>query len=100
MSDAWLDECAASTEDFRALIQNERRIELAFENHRYFDMRRWLMPLNEDITGVEITRNEDNTFSFTEKVVEQRKYSVENYYAPIPYAEISKNPNLVNNVGW
>lgn len=101
MSDAWLDECAAaSTEDFRDLIQNERRIELAFENHRYFDMRRWLMPLNEDITGVEITRNEDNTFSFTEKVVEQRKYSVENYYAPIPYAEISKNPNLVNNVGW
>ena len=73
---------------------------LAFENHRYFDMRRWLLPLDEDIYGVEITRNTDNTFSFKEKVVEHRKYGIANYYAPLPYAETSKNPNLVNNMGW
>ena len=100
MSDAWLDECAGGKDTFRALIQNERRLEFAFENHRYFDMRRWLLPLDEDICGVEITRNEDNTFSYREKVVEPRKYTVRDYYAPLPYAEISKNPNLVNNTGW
>ena len=100
MSDAWLDECAGGKDTFRALIQNERRLEFAFENHRYFDMRRWLLPLDEDVCGVEITRNEDNTFSYREKVVEPRKYTVRDYYAPLPYAEISKNPNLVNNTGW
>lgn len=100
MSDAWLDECAGGKDTFRALIQNERRLEFAFENHRYFDMRRWLLPLDEDVCGVEITRNEDNTFSYKEKVVEPRKYTVRDYYAPLPYAEISKNPNLVNNTGW
>lgn len=76
MSDAWLDECAGGKDTFRALIQNERRLEFAFENHRYFDMRRWLLPLDEDVCGVEITRNEDNTFSYREKVVEPRKYTV------------------------
>ena len=100
MSDTRLDECAGGKDTSRALIQNERRLEFAFENHRYFDMRRWLLPLDEDVCGVEITRNEDNTFSYKEKVVEPRKYTVRDYYAPLPYAEISKNPNLVNNTGW
>ena len=100
MDDTWLEECADDKDRFRALIQNERRLEFAFENHRYFDMRRWLLPLDEDIYGVEITRNTDNTFSFKEKVVEHRKYGIANYYAPLPYAETSKNPNLVNNMGW
>src|SRR5690606_28449406 len=43
----YIDEMAAMGKDaFRKIIQNERRIELAFENHRYFDMRRWVLPLN------------------------------------------------------
>ena len=51
----YLDEMAADKESFRELIQNERRLELAFENHRYYDMRRWLLPLNEPVRGVEVT---------------------------------------------
>src|SRR5690606_27230843 len=46
----YIDEIAAIGKDaFRILLQNERRIELAFENQRFFDMRRWLLPLNEDV---------------------------------------------------
>ena len=63
-------------------------------------MRRWLIPLDEDITGVFITRNTDGTFTFEERVVEKRKYEVKNYFAPLPYAELVKNRNLINNQGW
>lgn len=62
--DLYLDEMAQSKDSFRKLIQNERRLEFTFENHRYFDMRRWVLPLNEEVEGVAVTRNEDGTFSF------------------------------------
>src|SRR3546814_6950408 len=55
----FIDEMAAMGKDaFREVIQNERRIELAFENHRFFDMRRWLLPLNEEVSGIRIEKDE------------------------------------------
>ncbi len=42
-TDTYIDECT-TTDQMRELIQNERRLEFAFENHRFFDMRRWLLP--------------------------------------------------------
>ena len=98
--DLYLDEVAQSKDSFRKLIQNERRLEFAFENHRYFDMRRWVLPLNEEVEGVAVTRNEDGTFSFKVQKVEQRKYEVKNYFTPLPYSELEKNKNLINNQGW
>lgn len=77
-----------------------RRLEFTFENHRYFDMRRWVLPLNEEVEGVTVTRKEDGTFSFKVQKVEQRKYEVKNYFMPLPYAELEKNKNLMNNQGW
>ena len=44
--DPYVGEVAAAGKDeFRQLVQNERRIELCFENHRFFDIRRWMLPL-------------------------------------------------------
>lgn len=98
----YIDEVAALGKDeFRKLIQNERRIELAFENHRFYDMRRWLLPLNEPVTGMKIVKNADGTLSFEEVVVEQRKFDhIRYYYMPIPYNEQVKSADLVNNLGW
>lgn len=97
----YLDEMAASKESFRQLIQNERRLELAFENHRFYDMRRWLLPLNEGVRGVEVTRNGDVLHFNTTKEVESRNLNdIRCYYAPLPYKECVKNPNLINNLGW
>ena len=45
-------------------------------------------------------RQEDGTFSFKVQKVEQRKYEVKNYFMPLPYAELEKNKNLMNNQGW
>ncbi len=47
-------------ENFRELILNERRIEFAFKNMRYYDMRRWLMPLDETIRGYEVVKDNGN----------------------------------------
>lgn len=97
----YLDEMAESKDAFRSLIQNERRLELAFENHRYFDMRRWLLPLNEPVNGIEVTRDEQGGLSYEEREVEPRNMNeIKYYYLPLPNDELLKNRNLVNNLGW
>lgn len=97
----YLNEMASDKDSFRKLIQNERRIELAFENHRFFDIRRWLLPLNEGIRGITVTRDADSQLSYKEKQVEIRNMNdIRYYYLPIPYGELLKNKNLVNNMGW
>lgn len=98
----YVDEVAAlGKEAFRALILNERRLELAFENHRYFDIRRWVLPLNETVRGVKITKNADDSLTYEEVLVEERKFTdIKYYYSPLPYSELAKSPNLVNNIGW
>lgn len=56
-TDSYLEEQAAlGKEAFRNLIHNERRIELAFEGFRFWDMRRLNMPLNYTIKGVEVNK--------------------------------------------
>lgn len=100
-SDAYVNEVAGrGKEEFRKLIQNERRLELAFENHRYFDMRRWLLPLNEDVKGVSVMKD-GTSYVYSTKVVEARPFnSLKYYYLPLPYYELSKSEALVNNLGW
>ena len=100
---AYLDEIAPlGKEEFRKVIQNERRIELAFENHRYFDMRRWLLPLDEPIKGMECIKNGDTKEYNTNIIVEQRDcFNDEKfYYSPLPYDELVKNPLMKDNKGW
>lgn len=96
----YLDEMAADKDKFRELIQNERRLELAFENHRYYDLRRCLLPLNEPIKGVTVIKEGEET-KYEYKVIEERKFDhIRYYYLPIPYSECLKNPDFINNLGW
>ena len=100
--DVYLEECAADQAKMRELIRNERRIELCFENKRFWDLRRWLLPLNEPIKGMSIDRNEDTgelTYNIIE--VEQRAYD-NSYqcYGPIPKGEVLKWSKLKQNRGW
>ena len=106
-STTYLDEMAVNKDLFRTLIMNERRVELAFENQRFFDLRRQLMPLDENIKGVSISKTTAGlVYSGTNpnevgKIVETRKMNdPKYYYLPIPYSEIAKNPNLKQNKGW
>ena len=100
--DAYLEECAANKDKMTNLIRNERRLELCFENKRFWDLRRWLLPLNETVKGMKITRNEETLeLTYTVIDVEERKYD-NSYqcYGPIPKGEVLKWSNLKQNKGW
>ena len=100
VSDPYLDECAKSKDKMRDLIRNERRLELCFENHRFWDLRRWMAPLNETAKGVSITTAEDGSLEYKIIDVEKRDYKDYMYYGPIPYSDIMKWSNLQQNYGW
>ena len=99
--DQYIETVKGDKEAFTGLILNERRLEFAFENFRYWDLRRRLLPLDEKVRGVTATRDEDGHVSYTYVDVEERKFDHPRYYyVPLPYAECTKNPNLVNNMDY
>jgi hypothetical protein len=100
--DAYLEECAADQTKMMNLIRNERRIELCFENKRFWDLRRWQMPINEGVKGIQIDRNEETgALSYTIINVEDRNFtSPYQWYGPIPKSEMLKWSNLMQNTGW
>lgn len=107
-----------SKDEFRERIRNERRIELSFEDHRFFDERRWMLfekqtsqsekklPMYKQIYNIYAARVSGEADSpiyeyTTEPVHPTRTFnSPKNYYFPIPDADIKKAPNLKQNLGW
>lgn len=86
---------------FRAKLRNERRVELAFEDHRFWDIRRWKIgEQTKDIFAMNITRNADLSLTYTTKLLEVRPFQERMYLYPIPQSEIFKNTNLKQNTGW
>jgi len=86
---------------FWTRYQKERMVELAFEGHRFWDVRRWkeANKFLTSITEMKLTRNADGTITYTRKNV-ARQWSEKMYLFPIPQAECIKNPNLTQNTGW
>ena len=100
--DVYLEDCASDQNKMTDLIRNERRLELCFENKRFWDLRRWKMPINETVKGMQIDRNEETgELTYTVVDVEARKFdSSYQWYGPIPYSEVLKWSNLKQNKGW
>ena len=100
--DVYLEECANDQSKMTNLIRNERRLELCFENKRFWDLRRWMLPLDETVKGVKIDRNEESgALSYSIIDVEERKFnSSYQWYGPIPKSEMLKWSNLKQNKGW
>jgi starch-binding outer membrane protein, SusD/RagB family len=94
---------AGLTQDqMRQRIRNERRVELAFEEHRFFDVRRWKIAdavLNAPVRGMKITKV-GTVLTYTPFVVEQRVFAPKNYLFPIPQSELNKAPSLEQNPGY
>ncbi len=88
----------STKEAMRDLIRNERRLELSFEDHRFWDIRRWQLDdaITGTVKGVSINNN-----VFTDINVEPRIFKLPDaYYGPIPKTEITKNDLLIQNIGW
>lgn len=86
---------------FRARLRNERRVELAFEGHRFWDIRRWKEGnLSTTVYGLEIVRNPDESLTCSKTTVQTRLWDDRMYFYPIPEVELHKNVNLNQNNGW
>lgn len=86
-------------------IQHERKIELAFEEHRFFDIRRWKIAedvMNKPGKGIMITKKDNGEKSYSIITVQaDRKFVSPNHYLlPIPRSEIQKNNLLKQNPGY
>lgn len=91
----------ASQAAMREAIRHERMVELAFENVRYFDTRRWLIADQTNsgaFYGMDLSKT-GNAF-YQKVVLENRIFRDRDYLWPIPNNEVLKNEKLVQNTGW
>ncbi len=85
---------------FRRALRKERMAELAFEDHRFWDIRRWKIgPESVTIKRVTVTKDgNSNLFDYTS--TSDRIWEDKMYFYPIPQSEMYKNRNLIQNPGW
>ncbi|MBO9154753.1 RagB/SusD family nutrient uptake outer membrane protein [Chitinophaga sp. GCM10012297] len=90
-------------EQMRETIRNERRIELAFEEHRFWDIRRWKIAqqvYGKALHGMSIIK-EGPAFNYSVVEVFKPAFTAPKMYLyPIPYDEVVKNDNMRQNPGW
>ncbi|MFC4141615.1 RagB/SusD family nutrient uptake outer membrane protein [Pedobacter mendelii] len=88
----------------RTLMQQvDRRIELSFEEHRFWDLRRWKIApteLNKTLRGIQITKNANGTYTYQTVPVTTITFQEKLYHMPIPYNETVTDANLKQNSGW
>ncbi|MBK5272792.1 MAG: RagB/SusD family nutrient uptake outer membrane protein, partial [Bacteroidia bacterium] len=89
----------------RDRLYNERRIELVFENHRFFDIRRWKIANvieNRPIYGMDIFKDLNTGVSTYSPVLllQKNPYQDKMNLLPIQTAEIQRNPDLTQTPGW
>jgi hypothetical protein len=105
----------------KARYQNERRVELAYEDHRYHDARRWMIApatlgrklvymdivatLKPGATAPSPYRRDDTKYNYTYtptevNSLENRKWDDKMYFRPIPLDEMNTNLKLVQNPGY
>ncbi|UYQ91468.1 RagB/SusD family nutrient uptake outer membrane protein [Chitinophaga horti] len=105
-------------EGFRKRVQNEKRVEFAFEGHRFWDVRRWLIakqvdngvmhgmnarPTTAELQGTGLDVNSEAAglaVFYKEAPVQTRVFLDRHYLMPIPQREMDVNDNMVQNYGW
>lgn len=94
---------APTQAEIRKRIRNERRVELCFEEQRFYDVRRWKegeATFGKPVTGMKITQVTPTTFTYTPFTVENRVFTSRNYLYPISQNELNRSPRLGQNPGY
>lgn len=103
-SQPWLQ--TGSTDQFEQKIRNEYRVETAFEEKRYYDLRRWKIMLDPSVLiqkGLYIKKTSASTFEYTVVTLPdnlQLKWQDRHYLFPIPFKNVQLGPNFTQNPGW
>ena len=94
----------------RDIIRQERMIELSFEGHRFWDMRRWktapeayrtpVMGWYMNVAITDGTESEVNEIMYTPQILHQRDFRLRDYFWPISNDNLVNNKNLVQNIDW
>ena len=88
---------ASDKDSFRDAVKHERRVELAFEDHRYWDLLRWkdaMDVLNKPVLGVAVTKTSTG-WSYEVQEVATRTFYERNYYLPFLRSEIENSGNTL-----
>jgi len=89
-----------SQRDLQTKIRNERRVELCFEEHRVYDVRRWktgMTYFNQPVYRMDVVKNANGTLTYSKVVLENRVYKESYNLFPIPQIEIERNRKLTPN---
>lgn len=91
-------------DELRQAIRRERAVELAFEEHRFFDVRRWQIAgqdgvMKGQMLGLNLYEQPDNTLRYRKEAFETRVWDDKMYLYPFPQGEIDKR-YLTQNPGW
>lgn len=101
-----------SNDTFLPELYRERAVELAFEGHRFFDLRRWLLLTNPTYmvkTALEFDRtsnfnynkpSEARVANLREEVIVQRNLDDRHYWLPLPTKDVNIYPEFNQNPGW
>lgn len=96
-----LPDITATGDELLKKIQHERRVELAFEDHRFFDVRRWKIAEqteNKPARKITIIRDDATKVkTYKIEVLQERKFLPQHYLLPIPRSEIQRNALLQQN---
>jgi hypothetical protein len=109
-----LSEFTTSKEVFRDRIRNERAVELMWENHRWHDLRRWMIAeevFENPIRGVIATPEDGHasiadkssltfTYDYIDLPTEQRVFNIRNYWYPVSETDAQDLFNYKQNPGW
>lgn len=92
---------AVSYDEFKTAVRREWRVEFAFEDHRFWDVRRWKIGADTQgkISGVKIVRKAAG-LEYSRFTVESRTWAEKMYLYPIPQNEVFCNSHLTQNTGW
>lgn len=104
-------EASVSGQELMEQLRYERHIELAFEEHWFFDVRRWMVAekyFDEPVRGIDIyvkgIRSDRSTYHDyryeVKESVQRREWKDKMYFAPIPYEEMNRNKKLVQNPNY
>ena len=92
---------ASTYQAFQTAVRREWRVEFAFEDHRFWDVRRWNIGQSTQgqVDGVKIQRSGDG-FTYSRFTVKNRTWAAKMNLYPIPQSETFVNPHLGQNTGW
>lgn len=93
-------ESGLTKEQLREKIRHERRVELSFEEHRFWDVRRWLVEPDEEILAQVPVWKSDGSVDYEIRTIETRPFDRRMFRMPIPELQLFTNPNLVQNPGY